>query len=100
MILIDFSSWIKDLVDEEQSHFYNLLRIGWIFRANILAGCPSLIRDRKSAVEVFRKCMIGTEMVDWLLAAAAANQIRIHSRSQATAMWQVLLEDGVIHSSK
>lgn len=40
--------------------------------------------------------MIGSDLVDWLMSASTHTGIRVHSRSQATSMWQVLFEEGVI----
>uniref|UniRef100_T1JAB1 Rap guanine nucleotide exchange factor 4 n=1 Tax=Strigamia maritima TaxID=126957 RepID=T1JAB1_STRMM len=66
-------------------------RVGWVMRTLILARNPQMIRDRKYHLHTYRKCMVGTEMVDWIL-----SQGNIHSRSHAIAMWQVILEEGVI----
>ena len=43
-----------------------------------------------------RRVVVGSDIVDWLLAASAQTPVRIHSRSQATSMWQVLFEDRVL----
>ena len=40
--------------------------------------------------------MIGSDLVDWLLSASSHTAVRIHSRTQATSMWQVLFEEGVL----
>lgn len=59
--------------------------------------------DRHQAGELvlFKRCMIGRQMVDWLLElsgqANGANAARfVSSRLQAVSMWQVLLEQGVV----
>lgn len=39
-----------------------------------------------------RQCCVGTEMVDWQMQHSSC----VHSRLQAVAMWQVLLEEGVL----
>lgn len=56
---------------------------------------------------MFKRCMVGSEMVDWLLAlgggsGSGANtaRVRVHSRTQAIGMWQALLEEGVILHGK
>ncbi|PRD26105.1 UNVERIFIED_CONTAM: Rap guanine nucleotide exchange factor 4 [Trichonephila clavipes] len=59
-----------------------LSRAGWVLRTLILCQSPHLIRDRKYHVRTFRKCLVGSEMVDWLMHQGAI-YVRIHSRSQA-----------------
>ncbi|RWS06253.1 rap guanine nucleotide exchange factor 4-like protein, partial [Dinothrombium tinctorium] len=76
-----------------------ILRIGWVLRTIILVQAPQLIRDRKFNLHtVCRKCMVGSELVDWLMSVSSTTPIRIHSRSQAAAMWQPLVEEGVLCS--
>jgi len=50
-----------------------------------------MIRDRKYHMRTYRRCMVGTEMVDWMML-----QNVVRSRHQAVGMWQALLEDGVL----
>ena len=38
------------------------------------------------------RCMVGNEMVDWIMQQCTL----VHSRTQASGMWQALLEEGVI----
>ncbi|KAI1283781.1 Rap guanine nucleotide exchange factor 4 [Halotydeus destructor] len=77
-----------------------LLRVGWVLRTVLLTSSPTLMRDRKSTEVgqplVNRKCLLGTEMVDWLLGVSSSTPLHVHSRAQAVAMWQVLLEEGVL----
>ncbi|XP_064455972.1 rap guanine nucleotide exchange factor 4-like isoform X2 [Ornithodoros turicata] len=73
-----------------------LARAGWVLRTLLLYQAPQLIRDRKYHLRHFRRCMVGTEMVDWLLQMPATH-VRLNSRAQAAGMWQVLLEEGVIN---
>ncbi|XP_076359028.1 rap guanine nucleotide exchange factor 4-like [Tachypleus tridentatus] len=73
-----------------------LRRVGKVFRTMILNHAPHLIRDRKYHTKTIRRCLVGTEMVDWLLQQAIGGAVRIHSRAQAIGMWQALLEEGVI----
>ena len=54
-----------------------------------------MIRDRKYHLRTYRRCMVGTEMVDWMLSHKS-----VHSRNQAVGMWQALLEEGVIVHGK
>lgn len=72
-----------------------LARAGLVLRTLIIHHSPQLIRDRKYHLKNFRRCLVGTEMVDWLMQQSSSH-IRIHSRSQAVGMWQALLEEGVI----
>lgn len=40
--------------------------------------------------------MVGSELVDWLMNVSSQTPVRVHSRSQAVSMLQVLLEDNVL----
>ncbi|XP_022240409.1 rap guanine nucleotide exchange factor 4-like [Limulus polyphemus] len=70
-------------------------RSGWVLRTTILFQAPHMIRDRKFHLRTFRRCLVGTEMVDWII-QQSGSFFHIHSRSQASGMWQALLEEGVI----
>lgn len=78
-----------------------LSRAGWVLRTLILFQSPHLIRDRKyhsdptRQLRTFRKCLVGSEMVDFLMQQGTAH-VRIHSRSLAVGMWQALMEEGVV----
>ncbi|KAL5006473.1 hypothetical protein ScPMuIL_015279 [Solemya velum] len=69
-----------------------LSRAGHVLRTVLLSRAPQMIRDRKYHLRTYRRCMVGTEMVDWLLQQSSL----VHSRNQAVGMWQALLEEGVI----
>ncbi|XP_053373396.1 rap guanine nucleotide exchange factor 4-like isoform X2 [Mercenaria mercenaria] len=69
-----------------------LARAGLVLRTVLLARAPHMIRDRKFHLRTYRRCMVGTEMVDWLLQQSAL----VHSRTQAVGMWQALVEEGVV----
>ena len=69
-----------------------LSRAGRVLRTILLTRGPYMIRDRKYHLRTYRRCMVGTEMVDWLLSLSPA----VHSRNQAVGMWQALLEEGVL----
>ncbi|KAL3197425.1 hypothetical protein MRX96_044906 [Rhipicephalus microplus] len=71
-------------------------RAGWVLRTLLLFQAPQLVRDRKYHMRHFKRCMVGTEMVDWLLQVPATH-VRLNSRAQAAGMWQVLLEEGAIN---
>ncbi|CAG0905950.1 unnamed protein product [Darwinula stevensoni] len=70
-----------------------VLEAGWVILKNVLSRAPQLVRDRRYHQRTYRTCMVGTEMVDWLLDAAHSTVL---SRHLAAAMWQVLLEEGII----
>lgn len=63
-----------------------------ILRVMILTRAPHMIRDRKYHLRTYRRCMVGTEMVDWLLQQSTL----VYSRNQAVGIWQALLEEGLI----
>jgi len=48
---------------------------------------------------LFKRCMVGQEMVDWLVDLGRTNTSAarfVGSRLQAVSMWQVLLEQGIV----
>lgn len=51
-----------------------------------------MIRDRTYHLQTHEACLVGSEMVDWLI---HLNPI-VHSRNLAVGMWQSLLEEGTI----
>ena len=64
-----------------------------IMAASSASPASALIRDRKVPGRgTVRHCLVGTEMVDWLLGLSP----EVHSRAQASVMWQVLLDEQVI----
>lgn len=68
-----------------------------IMAASSASPASALIRDRKVPGRgTVRHCLVGTEMVDWLLGLSP----EVHSRAQASAMWQVLLDEQVILARK
>ncbi len=73
-----------------------LARAGFVLRTLLLTRSPQMIRDRKYHLRTYRRCMVGTEMVDWLVQQSAM----VHSRTQAVGMWQSLLEESVIVHGK
>lgn len=77
----------------------DMTRAGRILRTLILTRSPGLVRDRRQQARTFRRCLVGAEMVDWLLAIGSASGI-VKSRHQATGMWQALLEEGIIQHGK
>ncbi|XP_033735691.1 LOW QUALITY PROTEIN: rap guanine nucleotide exchange factor 4-like [Pecten maximus] len=69
-----------------------LSRAGHVLRTILMCRAAHMIRDRKYHLRTYRRCMVGSEMVDWLLQQGPL----VHSRNQAVGMWQALLEDGII----
>ena len=70
--------------------------MGKVLKTLLLFSSMGLLRDRKLGSRLYRHCLVGTEMIDWLLQQSPD----VHSRAQAAAMWQVLLDDGVLLSGK
>ena len=73
-----------------------LAHAGQVLRTVILARAPHMIRDRKYHLRTYRRCMVGSEMVDWLLQQSTL----VHSRNQAVGIWQALCEEGIIVHGK
>ncbi|XP_033639246.1 rap guanine nucleotide exchange factor 4-like isoform X4 [Asterias rubens] len=71
-----------------------LSRAGFVLRTILLMRSPQMIRDRKYHLRTYRRCLVGSEMVDWLIQQSPMTLV--HSRQQAVGMWQALLEEGVI----
>ncbi|XP_052240015.1 rap guanine nucleotide exchange factor 4-like isoform X2 [Dreissena polymorpha] len=69
-----------------------LVHAGHVLRTVLLTRAPHMIRDRKFHLRTYRRCMVGTEMVDWVLQHSGL----VHSRTQAVGMWQALVEEGVV----
>ncbi|KRX53858.1 Rap guanine nucleotide exchange factor 4, partial [Trichinella sp. T9] len=73
------------------------MQISWasrVLRSAMVVRSPNMIRDRKFQMTLYKRCMVGTEMVDWLL--RQSNSV-VQNRMQAAGIWQVLLEEGIIH---
>lgn len=67
--------------------------------ATLGAGASASPSSTVGESVVFRRCMVGSEMVDWLLQLSQTNTNAarfVGSRLQATSMWQVLLEQGIV----
>ena len=76
-------------------------RIGWTIRSVIMYSTPQLIRDRKyhlPSPTLYHRCIIGSELIDWILNVTTNTPVRVHSRGQAAAMCQVLLEANVLNT--
>lgn len=68
----------------------------YVLRACILSTAPQMIKDRKYHLKTHESCLVGSEMVDWLIHLSPI----VHSRSLAIGMWQALLEEGTIAHGK
>lgn len=72
-----------------------ILAVGEELRLLLHEEEPPLIKDRRFHLKVYEKCFVGHEMVDWLLKKG-----EVESRSEAVAMMQKLLDNGVVHHGK
>jgi len=70
-----------------------VLRAGRVLRAMLQHESPYMIADRKHHLRVYRRSMVGAELVDWLVQCVPS---QVRSRAQAVGVWQALLEEGVI----
>lgn len=64
----------------------------FVLKTCIINKAPQMIRDRKYHLKMHRRCLVGSEMVDWLIHQSPL----VHSRVQAVGMWQALLEEAAI----
>uniref|UniRef100_A0A8I3PX10 Rap guanine nucleotide exchange factor 3 n=1 Tax=Canis lupus familiaris TaxID=9615 RepID=A0A8I3PX10_CANLF len=76
----------------EQASTERVLRAGKQLHRHLLATSPTLIRDRKYHLRLYRQCCSGRELVDGILALG----LGVHSRSQAVGICQVLLDEGAL----
>ena len=72
-----------------------ILAVGEELRLLLHEEEPPLIKDRRYHLKTYEKCFTGVEMVDWLLKKG-----EVESRSEAVAMMQKLLDNGVVHHGK
>jgi Rap guanine nucleotide exchange factor 4 len=73
-----------------------LAKIGMSLRTLLLSGPTGCLKDRKVSGKLIKKCALGSELVDFLVNLSPV----VHSRIQATGMWQALLEENVISHGK
>lgn len=72
-------------------------RMAWALRTLLITDSSSCLKDRKVSGKLIKKCAPGTELVDWLINLSPI----VHTRAQASGMWQALLEEGVlVHGTK
>ncbi|CRL03782.1 CLUMA_CG016279, isoform C [Clunio marinus] len=69
-----------------------MAKMGWALRSLLLSDTNGCLKDRKVSGKLIKKCAPGIELVDWLVNLSPV----VHTRIQATGMWQALLEEGVI----
>ncbi|XP_056654363.1 rap guanine nucleotide exchange factor 3 isoform X4 [Monodelphis domestica] len=79
-------------VSLEQATSEQVLRAGKLLHRHLLATCPTLVRDRKYHLRLYRQCCSGKELVDGVLALG----LGVQSRSQALGICQVLLNEGAL----
>ena len=72
-----------------------ILAVGEELRQLLHAEEPPIIKDRRYHLKTYTTCIVGHEMVDWLLRKG-----EVESRAEAVAMMQKLLENEVIHHGK
>jgi len=73
------------------------VRAGRVLRAALLHESSQMIADRKHHLRVYRRSMVGSDMVSWLVHCFP---LLVRSRGQAVGVWQGLLEEGVlVHGS-
>ncbi|VDM39722.1 unnamed protein product [Toxocara canis] len=75
------------------------IEAGLLLKQTMQIRAAGLIRDRKGNMQIYRWCMVGTEMVDWLcsLANETLNSTTTPlTRFQVVGMWQALLDNGII----
>ena len=70
-----------------------MLRAGRVLRAVLQHESAHMIADRKHHLRVYRRSMVGVDMVDWLVQRFPS---LVRSRGQAVGVWQALLEEGVL----
>ncbi|RMZ95094.1 rap guanine nucleotide exchange factor 4 isoform X1 [Brachionus plicatilis] len=66
----------------------------YVLKSCIMSTAPQMIRDRKYHLQTHECCLVGSEMVDWLIHLSPV----VHSRSLAVGMWQALLEEATIEN--
>ncbi|XP_059140453.1 rap guanine nucleotide exchange factor 4-like [Physella acuta] len=64
----------------------------WVLRTVLMIKYPHMIRDRKYHLRTYKRCMVGSEMVDWIMSIFP----RVDCRELAVGMFQALLEDGAL----
>lgn len=79
-------------VSLEQATTEHVHKAGRLLHRHLLATYPTLIRDRKYHLRLYRQCCSGRELVDGILALG----LGVHSRSQAVGICQVLLDEGAL----
>lgn len=90
--IIFFSHPSRLAVYHQQSPSPAMAKMGGALRSLLLSDSNGCLKDRKVSGKLIRKCAPGIELVDWLVNLSPV----VHTRIQATGMWQALLEEGVI----
>ncbi|CAI4231077.1 unnamed protein product [Auanema sp. JU1783] len=103
----DMSNMKNDLPNFEQTNIIEfnsisfearLMEAGSILKHVMTTQAPYMIRERILHNASFSNCMIGSEMVDWLLelSISMGGHSPALSRFQVTGIWQTLLEHNII----
>ncbi|GFR58560.1 Rap guanine nucleotide exchange factor 4 [Elysia marginata] len=70
----------------------NLSHAAWVLRTILLGHHGHMIRDRKYHLRTYKRCLVGSELVDWILDTFP----KVDNREHAAGMGQALLEEGVL----
>ena len=90
-----YSRSIRKNMSNKVSNKAAILAVGEELRLLLHEEEPPLIKDRRYHFKTYEKCFVGNEMVDWLLKKG-----EVESRSEAVAMMQKLVDNGVVHHGK
>lgn len=74
-----------------KANLMSVLALGEQLRT-ILHSEGAMIKDRKYHLRTYKACVVGQEMVDWLLERG-----EVERRDEGVEVMQKLLENGVIH---
>lgn len=86
-----FSSRKKRMSASVKANRLSVLALGEQLRT-ILHSEGTMIRDRKYHLRTYKACVVGQEMVDWLVERG-----EVERREEGVEVMQKLLEHGVIH---
>lgn len=87
----NFGSRKKRLSTSVMANRLSVLALGEQLRT-ILHSEGTMIKDRKYHLRTYKACVVGQEMVDWLLERG-----EVERREEGVEVMQKLLENGVIH---
>ncbi|GFN77937.1 rap guanine nucleotide exchange factor 4 [Plakobranchus ocellatus] len=70
----------------------NMAHAAWVLRTILMGHHGHMIRDRKYHLRTYKRCMVGCELIDWILDTFP----KVDNREHAAGMGQALLEEGVL----